>query len=430
MKKVLLLSAAVCMALSMSAQKMTTVQTTLSADKTVSAPVFGKSYAKSVIANTVAPKKVAKKATIPTLTDLDGFFVCDSEGQGDGSKSYTKSEGIKIETLEAPVLVEGAYEEDPGVMCNVVIRDLLAKGSETYAAYDQADGTLAIPFQCSLSEDYDYYFVTCTSVDGDNVNMDYSQPFVFTVEEDMNGWYLVNGTEYAGFALLVFDENWAPKGFGATCLDSDVSITPCNYVCSEEQRNDMDEPGSQWYDADPYGVFIELVDDETVAIHGFMERGVAYVSLNEEGQGRMATCQPLLYAQIEKGVWDYLGPIKWAIDGENVNADSTIPFLECGFYDFTFNGDTEDEYQLTCFALYDGDTRNWEYYSFGCEGRQGGWAPLTVFTIFAPIDNDLPESIQNAVITPVNQSVFNLAGQRVNKNAKGIVIENGKKIMK
>lgn len=430
MKKVLLLSAAVCMALSMSAQKMTAAQTTLSADKTISAPVFGKSYAQSVIANTVAPKKVAKKATIPTLTDLSGLFVCDNEGLGDGTKNFTKSTAITIETLETPVRIDGAYEEDPGIDCNVVIYNLLVEGTETYAVYDQADGTLAIPFQRSLSQEYDYYFVTCTSVEGDNVNMDYSQPFVFAVEEDMNGWYLVNGTEYAGFALLVFNDDWSPMGFGSTCLDKDVSITPCNYICAEEQRNDMAKEDSPWYDADPYGVFIEAVDEETIAIHGFMGLGVVYVNLNEEGLGRMETLQPLLYAQVDKGVWDFLGPIKWGLDGKGyINADATIPFIECGFYTFTFNKDTENEVQKNCFALYDGD--NWEYYSLGRDGFVGGYAPLTVFTIFEPLEgHSLPESIENAVITPAKQSVFNLAGQRVNKNAKGIVIENGKKIVK
>lgn len=432
MKKALLLSAAVCMALSMSAQKLTSTQTTLSADKIVSAPVLGNSYAKSVIANTVAPKKIAKKATVPTLSDLSGFFVCDSEGRGDGSKSFTESSGIVIETLDAPVEVEAAYEGDPNVTCNVVIYDLLAKGSETYAAYDEKDGTIAIPFQKTYSAEYDYYFVTCTTVEGDEVNMDFAQPFVFSLEEDVNGWFFVSESGNAGFGLLVFDEEWKPFNFGAICLDEDVSMTPCNYICTEEQRNDLKDEKSDWYTADPYGVFIEFIDEETIAIHGFMELGVAYVSLNEEGRGRMETLQPLLYAQVDKGVWDYLGPIKWGIDGQGyVNADATIPYIECGFYNFTFNKGTEDEFQKNCFALLDGENDAWEYYSLGREGMRGGYAPLTVFTLFEPLEgHSLPESIQNAVITPAKQSVFNLAGQRVNKNAKGIVIENGKKFVK
>lgn len=343
-----------------------------------------------------APVKMAARKTDAADLNYTGYYVCDHTEMGDGTRSFTQSNCIYMEELPETVNVESAYDGDPSYDCNVVIYNLMIAGSTTYAVYDRADGTLTIPFQCSLSADYDYYFVTCTKVTEDgNVNMDYSTPFVFRLDQNSNGYFFTNATGYPGFALLVFDEDWNPLGFGATCFN-DVLMLPANYICSAEQRNDMN--GSDWYNAEPYGVYIEQLDNETLAIHGFMERGVVYVEQDEAGNWRMPTLQPLIYAQVNTNEWQYIGAIKWPIDSNsNINADSSIPYIECGFYDFTFNGGTEDEYQQSCFALYDGETDQWEYYSLGYEGMNGGYAPLAVFTLFRPYE-DAPLS---GAVTPV-----------------------------
>lgn len=437
MKKVLLLSAAVCMALTMSAQKLPTAQkATLSADKTLVAPTWG--YAQKVLANTVQPKQApAKVAAMPTLASVTGLYICDNTQEGDGTRSYTKSKSFSMEQLDEIVVLEGGTVEDPvNYNCNVLIKDLMVNGTETYAVYDEKEGTLSIPcLQNTLSSNYDYYFVNLMSInDNDEVEMSYAIPVVLEVEEDVNGFYFVNNTEYLGFGLVVFDETGTPIGFGDTCMN-DVAFTPCNYICDEEQRNSLSTPDSPWEYADPYGVFIEKITDEEFAIHGFMELGTVSVTIDEEGSGLMETLQPLQYANIGQGEYDYVGAIKWGLDGDYINADAEIPYIECGFYNFTTRDENDKiiaEFN-NCFALYDSSqaTAPWVYYSPGRKGMKGGYGPLTVYTLFKPIDVPAldPESIKTANATRLTPSTINLAGQRV-KDAEGIVIENGKKVIR
>lgn len=432
MKKFLLLSAAVCMALSMSAQKLPTAsKATLPANQLITAPVLGQSYAKAVLAKTVPTKKAPLKAEMPSAKSITGLYVCDNLETGDGSKSFTNSQGIQMEQLEDIIVFEGGTEEEPvAYNCNVVIYNLVATGTETYAVYDEEAGTLTIPsLQLVLQDNYDYYFVNCPAIDGEQVSLEYIKPVVLTLEEDSNGWYFADEPDHLGFGIIVFDDEGNAIGFGATTFE-EVAITPCNYINDQEEYNMLQE-GSDWEATEPYGVFIEMIDDTSLAIHGFMNMATVNVTLDEEGLGKIATLQPTVYGQVAQGVYDYLGPIKWGIEGQNVKADATIPYIECGFAEWTFGADTEDEYKQNCFALYDYVTKNWEYYSLGREGFQAGYAPLRVLTIYRPIASPAltPEAIKTATATPIKPSTFNLAGQRVN-NAKGLVIENGKKVVR
>lgn len=431
MKKFLLLSAAVCMALSMSAQKLPTAsKATLPANQLITAPVLGQSYAKAVLAKTVPTKKAPLKAEMPSAKSITGLYVCDNLETGDGSKSFTNSQGIQMEQLEDIIVLEGGTEEEPvAYNCNVVIYNLVATGTETYAVYDEEAGTLTIPSaQLVLQDNYDYYFVNCPSIEGDKVNLLFADPVVLTLEEDANGWYFADEPDHLGFAIIVFDDEGTPIGFGATTFE-EVAITPCNYINDIEEN--VPDNNSDWQPTEPYGVFIEMIDDTSLAIHGFMNMATVNVTLDEDGRGKLATLQPVEYAQVAQGVWEYLGPVKWGIEGQNVKADATIPYIECGFAEWTFGANTENEYKMNCFALYDYENEQWEYYSLGREGLEGAYMPLYVFTMYRPIASPAltPEAIKTATATPVKRSTFNLAGQRVN-NAKGLVIENGKKVVR
>lgn len=434
MKKVLLLSAAVCVALTMSAQKLTAEKASLSVDKTLVTPSFSQSYAKAVINKTVAPQKAPKKVEMPSFDRVAGLYVCDNTNPGDGTRTFTQSRGIEIEQLVGGYTLDPIFEGDSEIECNVLVHNFITEGTEVYGIYDEADGTLTLPFQFALQGNYEYYFVNCTNLDEEgNVYMDFSKPFVLTLDQDANGWFFLNDTEDVGFALVVFDEEGNPIGFGGTCF-YDVMVTPCNYICDGEWKNSL-QKDSQWEEAEPYGVFLETIDETTFAIHGFMGYSTVYAEFDEEGKvGRIQTLQPLLYERTnEAGDYSYIGVIKWGLDGENIKADYTIPYIGCGWYTITYRDPETQEItkEISGFALIDDDTKEWEYYSPGLDGVEGGYAPLTTQTFYHAIESPLsPEAIQNAVITPASKPLFNLAGQRVNKNTKGIVIENGKKTVK
>lgn len=438
MKKVLLLSASICMALAMNAQKISNVEkATLSVDKTLISPTIGKSYAKSVIANTVTRVKKATEIVKPSISSLTGLYICDNAGMGDGTRSFIECSGISMEQLDEIFVIEGGSEEEPiAYQCNVCIYDLIHPGTETLAVYDEEEGTLSIPFQEIYEEGgTPFYFANITSLEGDQVQMVFSQPYVFTLEEDPNnGWIFVGDENSIGFGDVLLEQSetgLTATGFGGYTMN-DILVLPCNYVCESEWRHFMKDPADGFEEAEPYGVFIERVDEETYAIHGFMELATVRATVDEEGVGQLSTFQPMVYAQIDKGVYDYLGPIKWRIDGNDIYADSSIKYINCGFWNFTFtNEETKEETLMEgCFALYDEVAARFEYYSLGVSGEDAGFAPLRVETLFQPLENRALIGIKNATVTSATRcGTFNLAGQRV-KDAKGIVIEDGKKVIR
>lgn len=423
MKKLLLLSMTACAVLSASAfnvkpinANVTKAPVSLAQNKVMAA----KTYAQ--VATGVFDKKLSNKvrAKLPTAESMYGMYVCDNTETGDGTTEFTKSSTLNFAEFN---------ETDPetGMVFNVEISGFFGYGT-VYGSFDDATRILTIPAQyCYNHPEYGQIaFFALTEADPENNSYGVANEFAFQLEEDENGAYFVPTEEYIGYCTA-FQEGEYANSLSDLCFNG-VTVMPANYLVQGESTNQLQQD-SEWEDMDDYGVFLERVGDDAMFIHGFMGMGTVEAKFDEEGFGTIETFQPLEYGRISQTEWAYIGPLAWDVNGQNVSANFDREYISCGWYTFTNNQTGE---QMEGFALYDMET-GWEYYSLGIKDLQRVGAPLTILTLM--VDNpNMPlvdlENIHDLKLTKsATKGTFNLAGQRV-RNAKGLVIEDGKKVVR
>lgn len=425
MKKFLLLSMTACAVLSASALNVKTLDANVNkapislTQNKVMAP---KTYAQ--IATNVFNKKANNKvrAKLPTADNMYGMYVCDNTELGDGTTEFTKSASLNF--------IEANQIDEDGTVYNVEIEGFFGYGS-VLGSFDETTGLLRIPAQyCYKHPEYgQIVFYALTEADPDANQYSVAMEFDLQLEEDENGAYFVPTEEYIGFCTA-FDEGQYAGSLADLCYNG-VTVMPANYIVQGESTNQI-QGDSPWEDVDDYGVCLERVGDDAMFIHGFMGMGTVEVKFDENGAGTIETYQPLEYGRISQTEWAYIGPVAWDVTEDSmISVNNDREQLYCGWYTFTSNATGE---QFDGFALYNENSPvGWEYYSLGIKGMSGGFAPLTVLTLM--VDNpNMPfvdtESIRDLKVTkPAAKGTFNLAGQRV-RNAKGIVIEDGKKVVR
>lgn len=440
MKKFLLFSISVCAALTMSAQERKAASisglTMQKASFSMQGMIRSNEYAKATVKalnEQVRPSKKAM-AKIPESHNIYGMYVLDNTDEGDGVTSYTQSANITLTECNE-------FDSETGEVYNVIVSGLFSSlfGNyfdvtiEVLGQYDAEAGTITIPYQgCYDDPEYGHFSVCGVSEITDQGYM-LSDYFVLQMEEDENGFFFETpeGCEGAAVAMGEGEE----ISLAAVCCNG-VLMNPANYIVQGEYQNSMRQ-GSTWEKKDDYGVFLESINDESIFIHGFMGLGTVEAKFDIDGNGTIETYQPLTYTNTRENGWIYLGPCAWTISSDGIGVDNERDVINCGFYNFTMNSTGE---KIDAFALYDptivgyyedGTTYegDFEYYSLGCRGGSGGYPPLTYNTLMVRNPQFTPEGIKDMTITPLKKSLVNLAGQRVAK-AKGIVIEDGKKVIR
>lgn len=418
MKKVLLLSLSVCAVLSASAIDRTVKmaqKANVSLQQSYS-PL--KSYA-TIAKESLNIGSSKVKAKLPAIDDIYGLYVSESTDEGDGTIAFAVSSNIELIKIN---------ETDPetGDIYNVEI-DGLFGNSDVIGYYDSEAGTITIPAQyCYEHPSYGLLaFYGVTSFDEEQ-GYGLEDQLVLQVQEDENGFYFEPAEGYIGYCSI-FTEGQYANYIMEVCYN-DVIINPANYIVTGESRNALTND-SEWEDLDDYGVFLEMINDETMFIHGFMGMGNVEVKFDETGLATIPTYQPVRFANVD-GAYQYVGaPVAWDVDGNSISINNDRECVYAGWYTFTFNATGE---QVTGFALYDGREEvgtGWEYYSLGVEGMRGGFGPLCVLTLITENQNAAGiHELSNPVLK--KPATFNLSGKRVGKNAKGLLIENGKKVLR
>lgn len=441
MKKFLLLSISVCAALTMSAQ----VRNAASIDglkmqkATVSMQGMSRcsEYANATVKaiNEQARPSKKAKAKLPEASDIYGMYVLDNTDEGDGSTSFTQS---------ANVTLSECNEVDPesGEVYNVLVSGLFSSFFDSYfgvstevlGQYDAEARTLTIPYQGCYEDPQYGLFCVCGISEVTDEGYMLSDSFVLQIEEDENGFYFVPAEGCAGAAVTIGEGE--DMGLAAVCCN-DVLMNPANYIVQNEYQHFMRQGGT-WEKKDEYGVFLEVIDEESLFIHGFMGLGIVEVKFDIDGNGTIETYQPLTYTNTADNGWIYLGPCAWNANPDGgISVDNEREVIYCGFYNFTMSSTGE---KVEAFALYNPEVEgtdqdgtpykgDFEYYSLGMKGGSGGYPPLTYNTFMVQNPDFAHEGIKDITITPSKNGLFNLAGQRVAK-AKGLVIEDGKKVIR
>lgn len=414
MKKFLLLSVTVFTALSMSAasrgiEPLNKGQ--FAFDKgTIGHAVTAQKMegARAAIKNGVA-KRVAYKA--PAQADLYGYYVADFEDDGDGRTPYTASYAVQIS--------EYIYVDDETGESEILVKlNGLINGLADLLGFYDEDGTIYIPEQQGFvhpqyGECYTVGFASVTE-DGSFVPTE-EYEIVLQVEEDENGYYLEFAEGYAGMGLFLANQELAGEYAGQiVSYEVGTIFNQANYMVVDEYVLASSD-ATDWEEAEPYPLFIEWIDDSNLFIHNFLHSNVE-VNFDEEGYGKIAHNQKLYYSQRDD-LWFY--PCAWDItDDGHINYNP--------------------ERDLNCFwstsgylLIADPYAMEWEYYVLGMD--KGYYYPLKTSTRCVPMEEYLAgdeEGISDILNPYTSKKSFNLAGQLAKRNAQGIVVENGKKIIR
>ena len=341
------------------------------------------------------------------------------------------------ETYEAFkfTLEEANVQDDKGNTYNVKINDFGIEGTTCYGIYNETDGTLRIPNQIIYDNvslvGLGYSEATATYGPLEIVNIDsedlVSEEDIVFVEED---------------GIFTFaEENTSAYYIYADGLDSgwtyafDVAFGPSNGEVSYYTTSTrfITEPGtSAW----GYGEEEITYEDwgTSVQINGFLGTGVISIGKNGDGTVTMMMGQRLS-GDNYGDPYGYMHLVADALDEEagTISVDTSIESIDGEiFEDVTVDGRPADVIRF--FGVEDGKI-TWEQYL--CPGTNtdeddrwytlGGHFCDFQFILY----KDGGTGINNVKADTANKTVktYNLMGQEVNANTKGLIIRDGKKFV-
>lgn len=407
MKKFLLFAVTVCAALTMSAADRN-VQSFKKADFNLNnAEVCHTLTAQKVDAMrqsiTAGTAKRVSKAMLPAQNDVLGYYVADFQDAGDG---------VTEVTVSYPFEVKEYVDEDGTTYLEL---DGICGGyANVLGIFDEATSTITIP--CQMGWEHETYGA-CYTVGFESVSEDGSftpsadQEIVLQVSEDENGYYFEFAEGYVGMGIYLADQEKAGE-YAGYLYTSEVGtvFNKANFIVFDEYRLLSNEGG--WEQADAYPVFLEWIDDTTLYYHNFLGSNVE-VNFDEEGNGTISTAQKVLYNSRDD-IW--FRPVAWDIADQGINYNPDREIIHCFFNSKGY------------FLVADPEAMEWEYYVLGCD--EGYYFPLITSTIAMPVEEYINGISSVTVPSALNNTYYNLAGQRINKAVKGINIENGVKVVR
>lgn len=377
-------------------------------------------------------KTTAKKALRAEAQDgIYGLYIMqqtDLDGNADGCDSiYINKADIKDEegnayNVQFKLPSEG-YDSKTGKSYDTSLK--------FYGKYDAETNKITCPVQVALNHPT-YKNIYAFAWNDELNGLVTDQPFTFTVEDGVIsldakalGFYMADYAETAGSDEGTFWQNW----IGA-------ELRPANGVMAFQialRDNQGNVVGKQDCTA------AVAIDDFTYSanVYGFAPYG-AIIGASANGFGLSATINITMNA--DGTVEIPAGQNVWAVKSLISN-----PKEEAGDYIFT-NGATSDGYpdpNTSCQGTMTGNTLSFDYIALysnlfevndGTQTYTGGygmWLYNTTISLnkggFAAGIEDVNAANDNVL---KNAKCYNVLGQRVSDNAKGLIIRGGKKFVK
>lgn len=433
MKKVLLLACAAVMSLAANAQdyKQSVAKESLS--------LIGKM---NVLHSAAAPEVDMSKVAMPKSRvavkraahdGIYGLYIMDHtdySGTGDGCDS---------------IFVEKANVTEDGVACNVKFRipgesfDATSKkyyntDFSFYGKYDEAEGKITCPTGQVICKHFKYgdfalYAWTGSTDDPDNLMIDTENPITFTVEDGS-----IN-LDQAGFVYYMVDYS-AQQGkdqFWTHLFN--IAFKPANGMMEFALYNDKAPEGDQ----DPFFYYNAAVAVEdfgyNVNVYGFaplgaMNGGSSLNGLGVSGSIQMSIAEDGKAVSMPAG--QYVWPLFVLVGNSNVTEESgktvyihakdgNYPVADgSGFVDGELAAGNQIYFQSV--ALF---SNLWND-----DGLKGWGMWIYKNTITLDEGGFSAAGISDATVSPLkkaSEQCYNALGQRVNANAKGLIIRDGKK---
>ena len=441
-KSLLIAVAAIFVAVGANAQSKRIAQATK-----VATPVTFAQNVQKATTDVAMPVAKSKKAKAPrkAVANVAGSYILDFldyYGEFTESSSFT----ITAESGTTKVIDVETDQETVDFEYNVRLNDFTYAGGVAYGYYDEAEAEILVPAQTIYTHaTYGRVVLSGVTKVGDSpahIGFD----LLLEVGEDGNLslYDFADELAEAGFAEGEYMSGWYSylpdyAGGGAWNYGFDIEMFAPNAIQGDNETHISNGNWTAWESVE-YDVYVEDYGDELV-VHNFL--GLTPISITVEGdQGTIATpVRVMSYDYADDGAEDpdYMQIWQWDETFENIinpgAITGTISELEDGrkileFYDVEYKEAWDDESgSHEAGYYYVKDYTKWfmvhSTYNPGTGAYWWGEARYA-YVIWNPATDGI-SNITNEGIANKDAKTYNLAGQQVGKDYKGIVIKNGVK---
>lgn len=362
------------------------------------------------------PAKAKRNVAPAGMDNLEGTWVEEHTEWLDEVTSFNVASSIEI-TLEEDEM--GEY---------LMIEGVSEGYADLYAEYDPETGLLHIPSMqyCYEHEDYGQFAFCSLNEEGDLSEEDYT----LQVEQDENGHISMVSTSENGWVILITEGDYAGQAwtFGDELIINQPNFEFTGYETHVEN--------SAWTGYNEFGeklVYVENIEG-TVIVHGMFGTSIM-LSMDESGtMFTMPNGQPVTYG--------YTGTEYFTFSTYNMDAfgdNWEVKMTEDDTYSPDPNWELPGYISSTgayVFASTERDAEGnmqWDYlYVAKFMSATGGYFKnLYTGMVLIPLEEETDGNtgISSVNTAKANNITFNVAGQKVNKDYKGLVIRNGQKFM-
>lgn len=362
------------------------------------------------------PAKAKRNVAPAGMGNFEGTWVEEHTEWLDEVTSFNVASSIEI-TLEEDEM--GEY---------LMIEGVSEGYADLYAEYDPETGLLHIPSMqyCYEHEDYGQFAFCALTEEGDLSEEDYT----LQVEQDENGHISMESTSEYGWVILLTEGDYAGEAwtFGDELIINQPNFEFTGYETHVEN--------SAWTGYNEFGeelVYVENIEG-TVIVHGMFGTSIM-LSMDESGtEFTMPNGQPVTYGYTGT---DYIIFSTYNMDAFGDNWD--VKMTEDDTYSPDPNWELPGYISTTgayVFASTERDAEGnmqWDYlYVAKFLSATGGYFKnLYTGMLLIPLEEETDGNtgISSVNTAKANNITFNVAGQKVNKDYKGLVIRNGQKFM-
>ena len=453
MKKTLLtLVAAMFVALTVNAQLKHIAQPVAIKDK---AALMMSSYSSQAPQRVESGMKAVKVAHAED--GIAGEYILDYQNlKGD----FTSSSVFNIEEAEGTIVLD-QYEGSPEFTYNVVLNDFTTTGAKVKGFYDAEQGTIEIPVQdlgdartvfgyTGETEIGNVVFSALVCVNGTPTTYGYGMVLLVNEDgtlsidkgdfsEEIAAGQIAEGAAITGFYNFLTVEGLGAWNFGMEALVFIPNAT-LNYITTSTTFGGT---GKSWAQVQKR-VHVENFENELL-VHGFLTVAIASIMYDDEGNCMLPCGQEMSDHDYSDESFEYgrMRIVGSYIDGTSIYPDfdkeSINGFWKDNVFEFfktEYKEAWEDErgQHEAGYYMVDDDENYVRYFTVltALDADGQGYGMGWVANMSLELDPDDVDGIANATVaTEKNNSVvYNLMGQPVSKNFKGIVIENGKKVVR
>lgn len=319
-------------------------------------------------------------------------------------------------TYQNATPTEVTVEEEDGVTYVTFADALDSYATELVGVYDAEAGTVTFPAQyCYEHATYGKFAFYGVAEDGETLETEY----VMEVSTDDNG-NIVLSSESA-WVILMTEGDY--EGY-SWVYSANLVMYKANYTFSGSENHVTDGAWTGWNDTENV-VYIEEIEDE-LFVHGIFGSTISMTFNESTGYYDIANGQDITYGWTgSEYIPFYLyncdtstGYVSPAINDDLTPADYNLPaYISSGGY--------------LVFGETDGETVSWDNFAVALMTSTDGygyWRNLWAGLVCEPMDD--PAGIESVNTNSVkNNATYNIAGQQVANNFKGIVVKNGKKFL-